>query len=262
MQTHDRESRTHYRLRLALAFGALLLACQITACRNSSVVSETGAGNQAAAPSPASAVAVASPPASVTASPVAGTPAPAGRTTMTTATASVLAANPNAANIPQVAPALPPGSKLRRLGDFPIEVGPAKIPTPQPEPFKARPTPTIVMKDGKLKQQWPAPAEAASLTNPVKPNADAVRTGRELYLQRCADCHGKEGKGNGYLSAQLKREGKPIAPTNLTSQMVQANTDGELFWKITNGRSPMPANRVRFDDEQRWYIVTYLRTLK
>ena len=42
----------------------------------------------------------------------------------------------------------------------------------------------------------------------------------------------------------------------------QANTDGELFWKITNGRSPMPSHRIRFDDEQRWYIVAYLRTLK
>ena len=64
------------------------------------------------------------------------------------------------------------------------------------------------------------------------------------------------------MARDLKRDGKTVTPTNLTSQMVQANTDGELFWKITNGRSPMPANRVRFDDEQRWHIVAYLRTLK
>jgi len=51
-------------------------------------------------------------------------------------------------------------------------------------------------------------------------------------------------------------------PTNLASKVVQANTDGELFWKITNGRRPMPANRIRFTDEQRWYIVAFLRSLK
>lgn len=106
-------------------------------------------------------------------------------------------------------------------------------------------------------QEWPAPDEALSLNNPVKNNPDAARLGREFFMQRCADCHGKDGKGNGWMSKTVK---KP--PTNLASRMVQANSDGELFWKITNGKSPMPASRVRFSDEQRWYIVAYLRTLK
>ncbi|MFZ4986950.1 MAG: c-type cytochrome [Blastocatellia bacterium] len=44
--------------------------------------------------------------------------------------------------------------------------------------------------------------------------------------------------------------------------MVQANSDGELYWKITNGKSPMPASRIRFTDEQRWQIVNYIRTFK
>lgn len=118
------------------------------------------------------------------------------------------------------------------------------------------------MKDGKIVQQWQAPADAANVTNPAKSNPDAAKLGRELYMQKCADCHGKMGEGNGYMSNNLKRDGKPLPPTNLTSKVVQANTDGELFWKITNGRSPMPAHRARFDDEQRWQIVAFLRTLK
>src|SRR5262245_61475788 len=251
MQTHEGESHTHRWPRLTLCLGALLLASQLFACKNSSVVSNTS--NPAA--TPANAVATATPQASATTA-----PSPAGTTTESTARASVEAVNPNAAKNPP--PTLPPDSKLRRIGDFPIQLSPAKIPTPTPEPFKPRPTPAVVMENGRIKQQWQAPADAASLTNPVKERANAAQIGRELYMQRCADCHGKEGKGNGYLSAQLKRDGQPITPTNLASRVVQANTDGELFWKITNGRSPMPANRVRFDDEQRWYIVTYLRTLK
>ncbi len=145
-----------------------------------------------------------------------------------------------------------------QAGNLPVTVSVAKpAATPAPDPFPPRPTPTINMNDGKIVQEWQASAEALSLTNPLKNNQDAAKIGREFYLQRCADCHGKEGKGNGYMSKTLL---KP--PTNLTSQMVQANSDGELFWKITNGKSPMPSSRVRFTDEQRWYIVAYLRTLK
>ena len=139
-----------------------------------------------------------------------------------------------------------------------VTVMPAKpMLTPTPDPFPPRPTPTIVMNDGKIVQQWPAPTEAANLISPVKGNPDAWKIGRVFYMQRCVDCHGNTGKGNGYRS---KTVFKP--PTNLASQMVQANTDGELFWKITKGRSPMPASGVRFTDEQRWYIVAYLRAFK
>jgi mono/diheme cytochrome c family protein len=131
-------------------------------------------------------------------------------------------------------------------------------PTPTPgDPFPPRPTPTVVIENGVIRQEWKAPSEAAGLSNPVKDQPNAAAIGREYYLQRCADCHGKSGQGNGNFSRQVK---KP--PTNLKSQMVQANSDGELYWKITNGRSPMPANHQRFTDEQRWYIVTYLRSLK
>lgn len=178
---------------------------------------------------------------------------------MTTANATVLANNPNAQKGTAGGST---GGTSRSIGDFPIEIGPAKTATPAPEPFKPRPTPTIVLENGKIKQQWEAPADAAGQANPLKNKPDAAKLGRELYLQRCADCHGREGKGNGYLSAQLKRDGKSIMPTNLASQMVQANTDGELFWKITKGRSPMPASGVRFSDEERWAIVSFLRTLR
>ena len=150
------------------------------------------------------------------------------------------------------------GDQQLSMGGIPATSSPAKPGiTPAPDPFPPRPTPPIVMKDGKIVQPWQAPAEALSLVNPVKNSPDALKLGREFYMQRCVDCHGKEGKGNGWLS---KGVFKP--PTNLASQVVQANSDGELCWKITNGKSPMPANRIRFTDEQRWQIVTYLRTFK
>lgn len=146
--------------------------------------------------------------------------------------------------------------KTNLLNSTAVTRSPSQPVTSAPDPFPPRPTPTILMQDGKIKQQWQAPAEAADLISTVKDQPNAAQIGREFYMQKCVDCHGKEGQGNGWMA---KMVAKP--PTNLASQMVQANSDGELFWKITNGRSPMPAHRVRFTDEQRWYIVAFLRTL-
>jgi mono/diheme cytochrome c family protein len=151
---------------------------------------------------------------------------------------------------------------MRRVGDFPVELSAAKTPTPETDPFPARPTPPVEMVDGKIKQHWQAPAEALTMQNPFQATPENIARGREWYNQRCADCHGKSGKGNGGFGPNLKRDGKPVPPTNLVSKVVQANSDGELFWKITNGRSPMPSNRVRFQEDQRWQMVLYLRTLK
>lgn len=156
-----------------------------------------------------------------------------------------------------------PGETKVMQGNMPVILSPAKPAlTPAPDPFPPRPAPPVVMENGKVKQQWQAPADAAGLTGVAQNRPDAAKQGRELYLQKCADCHGKEGKGNGWMSAMTKRNGTPLPPTNLASKAVQANTDGELFWKITNGKSPMPSHRIRFDDDQRWLIVAYLRTLK
>jgi mono/diheme cytochrome c family protein len=154
------------------------------------------------------------------------------------------------------------GAGMRRIGDFPVELSPAKKPTPETDPFPPRPTPPIEMVDGKIKQPWPAAPEALAMKNPLKATPENIASGREWFNQRCSDCHGKSGKGNGGLGPNLKRDGQPVPPTNLVSKVVQANSDGELFWKITTGRSPMPSSRVRFEEQQRWQIVLYLRTLK
>lgn len=127
-------------------------------------------------------------------------------------------------------------------------------PTPTPPPA---PTPKVEMVNGKIKQQWEAPAEFANLTNPVKDKPGILKMGREFYEERCEICHGKLGRGDGAWARNFSK-----VPTNLASKVVQANTDGELFYKVTNSRGPHPASKVRFTDEERWYLVAYLRTFK
>jgi len=38
-------------------------------------------------------------------------------------------------------------------------------------------------------------------------------------------------------------------------------TDGALWYKITTGRNPMPENKSILTENERWELVTYIRTL-
>ena len=93
-----------------------------------------------------------------------------------------------------------------------------------------------------------APASAAADKNPYAGNATAAAAGKKLYLQDCAQCHGKNLQGMG------------PAPT-LDSASVRKANAGELLWFITSGKpsSGMPS-WGNLSKQQRWQIVTFLES--
>jgi mono/diheme cytochrome c family protein len=101
--------------------------------------------------------------------------------------------------------------------------------------------------------EWQAPADAKNLKNPVKGVGNAKKT----IETNCVTCHGPGGKGDGPAAVALP----PPKPADWTSARVQAMTDGELFWKISNGRGAMPPWK-HLPEKDRWEIVNYIRTLK
>lgn len=106
--------------------------------------------------------------------------------------------------------------------------------------------------------RWIAPEGAKNIKNPVpaaQKEASAER-GAKLFKTRCMVCHGAAGKGDGIGGKALTPK-----PQNLTSGMVQSQTDGEIFWKITNGRNDMIKWGPILTEEQRWDLVNYVRTL-
>lgn len=103
--------------------------------------------------------------------------------------------------------------------------------------------------------EWKAPAEADQITNPMKGNTDAVKAGKKLYRQQCAICHGDTGKGDGVAGMTLNPR-----PASFLSERVQNESDGAIFWKMTNGNPPMAAYKDIFTEEQRWQLVNYIRT--
>jgi mono/diheme cytochrome c family protein len=103
---------------------------------------------------------------------------------------------------------------------------------------------------------WSAPAKARQMQNPVAATPQNIAAGMSIYEERCVNCHGENGDGKGPKAGELS-----LAPTNFTdAQKLGEATDGELFWKISEGHRPMPGFKKKLSDEQRWQAVDYVRT--
>ena len=107
-------------------------------------------------------------------------------------------------------------------------------------------------------EAWEVPEEARAAENPVAAGDAAVEAGRALYGARCASCHGDEGKGDGRATRFIKPAPADISTAEARDRM----TDGEIFYKITEGRKPMPGMKRTLSEEERWQVVHFLRTLQ
>ena len=95
------------------------------------------------------------------------------------------------------------------------------------------------------------------MKNPLSPSEAELAVAHSIYLDKCSDCHGESGRGDG---PQAKMYDTP--PSDLTdSSQLNRLTDGELFYKITHGHKPMPAFKKRLSDTQRWQLVLLIRAI-
>lgn len=105
-------------------------------------------------------------------------------------------------------------------------------------------------------EKWDAPKEANDLKNLFANNAESVVAGKKIYEKTCWVCHGLSGKGDGPAGIALK----PKAADH-TSALVQNQTDGSIYWKVTKGRGAMPSYEASLSQKERWAIVNYIRKL-
>ena len=101
--------------------------------------------------------------------------------------------------------------------------------------------------------QQPTAKEAAR-ANPYQQGdqsqqEQAAKAGQKLFKRECAACHGTSG------------EGTRIAPA-LVAPTLRRTPPGAIFWVLRNGslRRGMPSF-AHLPAQQRWQIVTYLKTL-
>jgi mono/diheme cytochrome c family protein len=92
------------------------------------------------------------------------------------------------------------------------------------------------------------PAVQRSRVNPYAGQTQAAASGRILFVEHCAKCHGENALG---------RRGP-----SLRSTRIENATDGDLAWILRNGSVAhgMPS-WSRMPEPERWQIIAYLRSL-
>ena len=99
---------------------------------------------------------------------------------------------------------------------------------------------------------------APKVANPLGRSPEAVAAGLALFKTHCVACHGAPGADPTDGGASLN----PPAP-GLTLARVQARSDGELQWIVSNGirMTGMPAFGASRSEEEVWQLVAVLRRL-
>lgn len=100
------------------------------------------------------------------------------------------------------------------------------------------------------------PTEYRDRKSPLVVTDDVISAGGARFADRCALCHGDEGRGDG-------REGPfdPM-PADFTKRR---RSDAYLFWRISEGGdlapfcSAMPAFRDLYTESQRWGLVAFIQ---
>lgn len=101
-------------------------------------------------------------------------------------------------------------------------------------------------------QEWVVPDDQKGKVAPFLFTPDHQKSGEGIYIKNCVSCHGNMGKNNW---AKITPP-----PGDLAEAKHQKQSDGELYYRITTGKAPMPEFRNILTDEERWWVIAYLRT--
>ena len=97
---------------------------------------------------------------------------------------------------------------------------------------------------------------AEKLKDPVPADEKSIAKGGQLFAIYCVPCHGKLGKGDGYVGQKFI-----VQPSDLTSDGTKAQTDGYIWGHITFGGPIMPIYGNDLNPTERWHVVNYVRNV-
>ena len=101
-------------------------------------------------------------------------------------------------------------------------------------------------------QTWVVPDDQKAVTAPAKFTPAMQKQGEQVYTKNCQSCHGLPGKDNWVKLVP--------PPGDLGKEKAQKQTDGEIFYRITTGKVPMPEFRNIIPEDDRWNVIAYLRS--
>jgi mono/diheme cytochrome c family protein len=105
-----------------------------------------------------------------------------------------------------------------------------------------------------LSQDWLVPPDQSAISNPSEYNLENVKKGKEIYTRNCQSCHGDPGKNNPLALVPL--------PVDIASERMHANSEGDMFYKITTGRGIMPPFEAFIPEDDRWKLINYIMNFK
>jgi mono/diheme cytochrome c family protein len=100
-------------------------------------------------------------------------------------------------------------------------------------------------------QEWVVPEDQIAMSSPTEYNLENVQRGKEVYLRNCRSCHGDPGKNNQLALVPM--------PVDITSEEMQDNSEGSLYYKITVGRGVMPPFQTTISERDRWNLVHFIK---
>ena len=103
-------------------------------------------------------------------------------------------------------------------------------------------------------QDWLVPEADAAIANPSPYTLENVKAGKELYMVNCKSCHGDPGKNNPLALVPL--------PVDIASERMHMNSQGEMFYKISNGRGVMSAFKSVLSEDERWKVINFIMNYK
>ena len=102
------------------------------------------------------------------------------------------------------------------------------------------------------------PVAFPNMKNPITDKAASASRGEKLFVNNCVKCHGFTGNGYGTVAHGFTTWPRQLWAWNNTGP----ETDGYLFWFITNGRSDMPPWGLILSENERWDLINYIKTIK
>ena len=110
----------------------------------------------------------------------------------------------------------------------------------------------LIPVTGIAQNEWLVPDDKKGKLSDFAFSDSTRQVGSQLYQINCKSCHGDPGKGN-YQNLN------PL-PGDPATDKIQQNSDGELFYKLQEGRGLMPSFKNILSQEEIWMLVSYLRS--
>ena len=103
--------------------------------------------------------------------------------------------------------------------------------------------------------KWVAPDSANDLINTYETHDENIAKGLPIYKKLCRSCHGRNGDGQGVEAEDLE-----TVTTDFTNSSFVEQTDGSMFWKISEGRDDMESFKERLNEEEIWLVILYIKS--